>query len=155
MAAPEGNYRVTVTLGDPSAAEPLWRQCAEVAAEIGERRVVAYALHSLGRAEAARRGAEPARRHLEESLALFRGVRDLWKAAQVLVDLADLDRRAGNVSAARAAYEESLAAARELEDRALIHMALARLSELDRSDGAVTLPVQGMQAEAIGTGTFG
>jgi predicted ATPase len=90
--------------------------------ELGDLQGVASALWSLAAFQAHAAPAE-ARALLNESLALFREVRDWWHIAQCLLQLATTYRLQQDLTTASRLLEEALAAVREAGDpRILIHV---------------------------------
>lgn len=72
---------------------------------------------------------------LEQSLAVFRELGDLWTVAQVVIDLGLVALHQGDTAAARARYEQGVALARTIGDRGLLALALNNLGEAARAAG--------------------
>ena len=100
--------------GQSEEAARLADRALGLARELGSQQGIARALRSLGRAMRHRGASGPAAREmLEQALAIKRALHDRHGAAEVLVDLADLDAAAGDGAGARSSYEEGLRIAEE------------------------------------------
>jgi tetratricopeptide (TPR) repeat protein len=119
--------------GDIAVREPIRAEYQTLSASLDDPLVRAMSLFNAGRGALLQEGKYlQARSQLEQSLALFRELGDLWYIAQVLIDLGLVAVYQEDYGAARAWYEEGLILARALKDRSLIATALNNLGEVAR-----------------------
>src|SRR5262249_1592513 len=111
----------------------LMDEMLTLSATLEEPRARAAILFNQGRGALLQAGKyKEARQLLEQSLALFRPLADLWYIALVVIDLGLVALFQEDYGVARAWYAEGLALARALKDRALIAAALNNLGEVAR-----------------------
>jgi predicted ATPase len=102
-------------IGRAAEAEPLLLQALAAATALGNRRLQAYTLLSLGGALVRRAPGEACQR-LDEAAGLFRGIADQWGLALTLSTRGQLALLAGDDAAARRMHEEALAAAQTIDN---------------------------------------
>ena len=105
-------------VGRAAEAEPLLQRTLEEATALGNRRLQAYALLSLGGA-LVRRAVGPACQRLDEAAGIFRDLGDRWGLALTLSTRGQLALLTGDGAAARRMHEEALTAARAIDNRQL------------------------------------
>jgi predicted ATPase len=105
-------------IGRAAEAEPLLQRTLEEATVLGNRRLQAYALLSLGGA-LVHRAVGPACQRLDEAAGIFRDLGDRWGLALTLSTRGQLALLTGDSTAARRMHEEALAAARAIDNRQL------------------------------------
>jgi len=119
--------------GDFAAREPLVAEYLALSATLDDPLSQAQMLFNQGRGALLQAGNYiQARALLEQSLALFRPLGDLWYITMAVLDLGLAALFQEDYGAARTWYEEGLALARTLKDRALIAAALNNLGEVAR-----------------------
>jgi predicted ATPase len=102
-------------IGRPAEAEPLLVRALEAATSLGNRRLQAYTLLSLGGA-LVHRAVTQAYGRLDDAAAIFRDIADQWGLALTLSTRGQLALLAGEDAAARRMHEEALAAARAIDN---------------------------------------
>jgi predicted ATPase len=105
-------------IGRAAEAEPLLQRTLEEATVLGNCRLQAYALLSLGGA-LVHRAVGPACQRLDEAVGIFRDLGDRWGLALTLSTRGQLALLTGDSAAARRMHEEALAAARVIDNRQL------------------------------------
>jgi predicted ATPase/DNA-binding XRE family transcriptional regulator len=122
---------LTHTLGEPRHGRELGEEAVRVARELGDSRVLAFALRTLGTTLAFGLGqTDQGKAFLEEGLATARGCGDLWDAATGLLDLGMLAFALGEPARSRELLEEGLALGREAGDGVTIAHLLCALGQL-------------------------
>jgi tetratricopeptide (TPR) repeat protein len=129
---------LTHTLGEPRQGRELGAEAVRVARELGDLRVLAFALRTLGTTLAFGLGhSDQGKTFLEEGLATARGCGDLWDAATGLLDLGMLAHTLGEPARSRELLEEGLALGREAGDGVTIAHLLCALGQLALRRGEV------------------
>ncbi|MFL5806959.1 MAG: ATP-binding protein [Roseiflexaceae bacterium] len=119
--------------GDNAAREPLVAEYLTLSATLDDPTSRAMRLFNEGRGALLQAGNYiQARAQLEQSLALFRPLGDVWYITMAVLDLGLVALFQEDYPAARTWYEEGLALARVLKDRTLIAAALNNLGEVAR-----------------------
>jgi predicted ATPase/transcriptional regulator with XRE-family HTH domain len=119
--------------GDSTAAAPLLAEYLALSDTLDDPLAQATNLFNLGRGALLQQGKYmQARSWLEQSLALFRPLGDLYYIALAVIDLGLVALFQEDYGVARVWYEEGLAFAHVLKDRALIATALNNLGEVAR-----------------------
>jgi tetratricopeptide (TPR) repeat protein len=120
--------------GDLAARETLVAEFVQLSATLDDPLSQAQMLFNQGRGALLQMGDYiQARALLEECLALFRPLGDIWYITMTVLDLGLAALFQEDYPAARAWYQEGLALARTLKDRSLIAAALNNLGEVARS----------------------
>jgi predicted ATPase/transcriptional regulator with XRE-family HTH domain len=136
--------------GDFATREPLVAEYLALSATLDDPLSRAQMLFNQGRGALLQAGNyTQARTQLEQSLALFRPLGDVWYITMAVIDLGLVALFQEDYPAARAWYEEGLAHARTLKDRTLIAAALNNLGEVarcqDDDERAATLYAESLQ----------
>jgi predicted ATPase/transcriptional regulator with XRE-family HTH domain len=119
--------------GDTAAREPLVAEFLTLGDTLDDPRAWAMFLYNRGGWALLQQGNyKEARPQLEQSLALFRPLGDLWHIARVVIDLGLVAMYQEDYEAARTWYTEGLTLAQALKDRELIASALNNLGEVTR-----------------------
>jgi predicted ATPase/DNA-binding XRE family transcriptional regulator len=126
------------TLDEPGQGRALGEEAVRVAHELGDPRVLAFALRTLGTTLAFGLGlTDQGQAVLEQGLATARGCRDLWDAAVGLLDLGLLAHALGDPGRSRELLEEGLALSREAGDGVAVGHVLCALGQLALRRGEV------------------
>jgi predicted ATPase/class 3 adenylate cyclase len=120
-ASPTARVKALIGAGilaerDPAAARPFLQEALTIARRSGDRRLVASALHRMGRLEALLDNGEEARSLLEECLRIARELGDRESTWESLNNLAAVASTRGRFPEARALTEDALVCAQELGD---------------------------------------
>jgi predicted ATPase len=105
----------TVMIGRADQAEPLLARAVEVATQLGNNQLRAYALFGLGGALVHRAVGEACER-LDDAARAFRELSDGWGLALTLSTRGQLALQAGDHAGALAMHEEALAAATAIDN---------------------------------------
>jgi tetratricopeptide (TPR) repeat protein len=108
--------RYVETGGHYADAITIHTHARRAAREAGERAAEAHALNSLGLIDGRMGRYQQAAGHLQEALALFRGIGDHSGAARVLTNLASAEWRQGQYRQAASHHQQALALFREIGD---------------------------------------
>jgi hypothetical protein len=136
---------------DHRLARQLYSESLATFRAVGDHRAIGHMLWLLGVLAAPLGEVVPARRHLEEAVAIFRELRATTRLSFVLTTLAMVELTALNRSQSRSLLEESLSLARQSGYDAIAVYALLGLWSLDRTeDGA---RAQAHLAEALALAT--
>ncbi|MBT3218279.1 MAG: tetratricopeptide repeat protein, partial [Proteobacteria bacterium] len=129
-------------MGNIDEAESLWNECLEVAIQVGDKRAQGSGYNGLGILAICRGRTMEARRHLEESAALFESLGMLGPLAITRVNLVELYLATGILKKALYLAERTVAQAREvfhahgialgLAWRGQVLLALGRLDDAKR-----------------------
>jgi tetratricopeptide (TPR) repeat protein len=119
--------------GDTAAYEPLVAEVLTLSETLDDPRTRATFLYNLGGWVLRQQGDYiQASLLLEQSVALFRPLGDLWHIARAVIDLGLVALYQEDYAAARARYTEGLTLAQTLKDRELLAWALNNLGEVAR-----------------------
>ena len=124
--------------GDDTARRALLAEYVALSTTLSDPRSQALLRFNLGRSALLQFGDyQTARPHLEQALALFRELGDLWYLAQAVIDLGLVALYQEAYALAAAHYGEGLALAQTLRDRTLVALALNNLGEVARCQDQV------------------
>ena len=124
------------TIAGVQRALSLHEESLTISQELGDKKGIAEALHSIGSLAMSVQGDFATARSLyQQSLALSREIGDSWGIALSLKTLGTLARVDGEYAAARSLAEESLAISRPLEDRWGIAYLFNDLGRIDLVEG--------------------
>jgi predicted ATPase/class 3 adenylate cyclase len=126
---------LTYDQGDLARAAVLGEAGVQLLRAVGDKRDIAWALHTLGKVGLAQGDDTRATTFFEESLALFRELGNKVGIAHSLSNIEKVVLSQGDYQQAAALLEESLALFRELGRKAGIAWSLNNLGELARSQG--------------------
>ncbi len=115
------------TVGSLAEAGPFLRRLVPAARELGDERLLALSLASLGLAQVEDQPVGAAREPLEEAVATFRRLDDAWGLSFALLPLGLTVLRTGDLVRAAALHRESLQQAERIDNNHLRAQALTQL----------------------------
>jgi predicted ATPase/class 3 adenylate cyclase/DNA-binding SARP family transcriptional activator len=133
----DGAGFLEMNLGDYDSARSLYEESLAIGRELGDRRVIATALNSLGDAMRFLDDPRSARTSYEDALAMGRELDDKPSLAYSLTALGIMAawHGGGDYKVARALFEEGLVIKRQLNDKRGIAYSLDQMGKLARSQG--------------------
>ncbi|HVO43815.1 MAG TPA: tetratricopeptide repeat protein, partial [Aggregatilineales bacterium] len=137
--------RVYSRLNAHADATRLLQECLALAAEIGDRAVMAHVLGCLGNVSQAQGDPASAARYFTDSLNISRETGDRATIVDASRGLARLAEMHGEYDEAARRYEECLTICREIGDRWRIAMTLGRLAVVATSQGDHTTAIQRLE----------
>ncbi len=133
LAEQRGRIALKQARNEESAA--AYREALTRKRRVGDREGEAHALHGLADAEKLLGQLDEARRHYEQSIALFDELGLVVEAARVRSGFADVVRRRGDLDTAMAVLESALLTTRRHNNRHAVAVALNTLGDVTRARG--------------------
>jgi non-specific serine/threonine protein kinase len=133
-----GALNILAELSDEQTANDLYEQSLTLRRELGDKRLIANSVLTLGRAELTRGDYEKATVHLQEGFALARELGDTWSTSLALTNLGRVALLQGDdTSEAARLFADALRLAKERGDKRVAAECLQGLGAVAaRGDGA-------------------